>query len=121
MHPYVEFIRYHHYMYGLTGNEGKAERRANLVLKQVREVFTPGGPGYVWDHRFLPDADAPLLACPLLVYLQFTFQTFQDLALEGMEGSSHDCFYATCSDQHDRTGNEDGYQRFAPDICGGTF
>ncbi len=121
MHPYVEFIRYHLYMYQLTGDpvyESEAERRAQLVTKQVREIFTPNGPGYIWDQRFLPEFDAPPLACQPQVYLSLTFQTFQDLALEGMEVFDTD-FMQHVATTMSQVVMEDSYRRLAPDICGG--
>ena len=122
-HPYVQFIRYHHYMYQLTGDkayEDEAERRAKLVLKQVREVFTPGGPGYVWDQRFLPESDAGALACQPLIYLQYTFQAFQDLAVEGMTVFDTEFMQRVATTMTELV-MLDGYKRMAPDICGGSF
>ena len=121
MHPYVQYIRYHHYMYQLTGDpdyEAEAERRADLVTEQVREIFTPSGPGYVWDQRFLPDFDAPALACQPMVYLQYTFQAFQDLALEGIEVFDT-AFMQRVATTMSEVVMEDSYRRLEPDICGG--
>ncbi len=125
-HPYVQFIRYHHYMYELTGDpayEREAERRAREVTVQVREVFTPGGPAYVWDHRFLPEGDdneGPL-GCQPFVYLQFTFQAFQDLALEGGVGVFDNAFMQRVGTAMAELVMDDGYNSFAKDICGGVF
>lgn len=122
-HPYIQFIRYHHYMYELTDDpayEAEALRRAELVPLQVREVFTPSGPAYVWDQRFLPDSDAGQLACQPLVYLQFTFQAFQDLAVEGVEVFDTSFMQRVATTMTDLI-MQDSYRLLAPDVCGGVF
>lgn len=123
MHPYVQFIRYHHYMYQLTGEygyQGEAEQRAEAVTSQFREVFTPGGPAYVWAQILFPERDglAGPLGCQPFNYLRNTFQALQDLALEGLE------VFDTSFMQHVATAMsslvmDDGYHTFAKDICGG--
>jgi len=123
MHPYVQFIRYNYYMYKLTGdaaNYSEAERMANLVPQQVREVYTTGGPAYVWNQRFLPDTDADPLSCQPFVYLQYTFQAFQDLALEGFSVFD-DTFMQHVATAMTALVMEDSYRSFAEDICGGVF
>jgi hypothetical protein len=46
-HPYAQWIRFHHYMYTLTGEVGyarEAARMAEQVAVFMREVYTLGGP-----------------------------------------------------------------------------
>ncbi len=124
MHPYVQFIRYNLYMYKLTGDTAyysEANRMADLVLRQVREIYTTGGPAYVWNQRFLPEAeDSKTLSCQPFVYLQYTFQAFQDLAMEGFNVFD-DAFMQRVATSMTALVIEDGYRSFAEDICGGTF
>lgn len=124
MHPYVQFIRYHLYMYELTGEAAyysEAERMAREVPQQVRRVYTSGGPAYVWDQRFLPEAERDeALSCQPFVYLRLTFQAFQDLALEGFS------IFDTTFMQYVATAMtslvmKDSYRSFASDICGGMY
>lgn len=124
MHPYVQFIRYNYYMYELTGDSSyysEAQRMADQVTRQVREVFTPGGPAYVWNQRFLPEAeDADALSCQPFTYLEYTFQAFQDMALEGFSVYD-DAFMQRVATAMTSLVMEGGYRSFAEDICGGIF
>ena len=123
MHPYVQFIRYHYYMSKLTGDEDylrEAERMAALVPQQVREVYTPGGPAYVWNQRFLPEGDGDTLMCQPFVYLQLTFQAFEDLAFEGFSVFD-DAFMQRVATSMTSLVTRNSYKDFATDICGGTF
>ena len=124
MHPYVEFIRYHLYMYDLTGDAAyysEAERMARDVTQQVRKVYTAGGPAYVWDQRFLPEAErSDAAGCQPFSYLRLTFQTFQDLALEGFS-IFDDTFMQYVSTAMTSLVMKDSYRSFAKDICGGMF
>ena len=123
-HPYIEFIRYHLYMYELTGDAryySEAERMADEVTRQVRRVYTAGGPAYVWDQRFLPEAEREdALACQPFVYLRLTFQAFQDLALEGLS-IFDDTFMQYVATSMTSLVMKDSYRSFARDICGGTY
>ncbi|ADI14274.1 hypothetical protein [Truepera radiovictrix] len=123
MHPYVQWIRFHYYMYGLTGDASyyaEAERMARQVPLQVREVATPGGPAYVWNQRFLPEARGDVLSCQPFVYLQLTFQAFQDLAMEGFSVFD-DAFMQRVATSMTELVVRDGYRSFAGDICGGQY
>lgn len=123
MHPYVQFIRYHFYMHKLTGDaayQREAERMAQLVTQQVRRVYTPGGPAYVWNHRFLPDSDGDALSCQPFVYLQITFQAFEDMAMEGFS-IFDDAFMQRVATVMTTLVMKDGYRSFASDVCGGVF
>ncbi len=124
MHPYVQFIRYHLYMYDLTDDAtyySEAERMAREVTRQVRQVYTSGGPAYVWDQRFLPEADRDdALSCQPFIYLRLTFQAFQDLALEGFS-IFDDTFMQYVSTSMTSLVMQDSYRSFAQDICGGRY
>jgi hypothetical protein len=123
MHPYVQWIRFHYYMYGLTGDASyytEAERMARQVPLQVREVATPSGPAYVWNQRFLPEAEGDALSCQPFVYLRYTMQAFQDLALEGFSVFD-DAFMQRVATAMTELVVRDGYRTFAGDICGGRY
>ena len=124
MHPYVEFIRYHLYMYEMTNDAAyysEAERMAREVTRQVRRVYTAGGPAYVWDQRFLPEAErSDALGCQPFIYLRLTFQAFQDLALEGFSVFD-DTFMQYVSTAMTSLVMKDSYRSFAGDICGNVF
>ncbi len=124
MHPYVQFIRYNLYMYKLTDDTtyySEANRMADLVLRQVRDVYTADGPAYVWNQRFLPEAEtSETLSCQPFVYLQYTFQAFQDLAMEGFSVFDN-AFMQRVATSMTALVIEDSYRSFAEDICGGTF
>lgn len=123
MHPYVQFIRYHYYMHKLTGDAAylrEAERMAELVTEQVREVYTSGGPAYVWNQRFLPEGDGERLSCQPFVYLRLTFQAFEDMAFEGFSVFD-DAFMQRVATAMTALVVRDGYREFSTDICGGTF
>lgn len=83
MHPYSEWIRYHFYMYKLTGRSAyytEAKRMASVVKENMRPVSTTAGEGYVWDHRVQLSGSASG-ACQPTVYIRLSVQAFQDLAM----------------------------------------
>jgi len=123
-HPYVQWIRYHYYMAKLTGEGGyyrEAERMAELVAEHMREVYTPNGPAFVWDHRFLPDTDNGPLGCQPFIYVQYTIQGFQDLYLEGFSVFADDRFLQKAATAISEFIIDNGSHSFAQDICSGTY
>ena len=83
MHPYVQFIRYHLYMSKLTGDSNyytEAKRMSEVVKRNMRPSITPGGPGYIWDHRVQLSGEASL-GCQPMVYVRLTTQALADLAI----------------------------------------
>ncbi len=83
MHPYVHFIRYHFYMSKLTGDSSyytEAKRMSEVVKRNMRPSETPGGPGYIWDHRIQLGGVASL-GCQPMVYVRLTTQALADLAV----------------------------------------
>ncbi len=74
MHPSTSFIRYHLYMYKLTGKSeyyDEAKRLAGLVKDTMR--LSDGG--YVWSHF-----RGTMYGCQPMVYVRFTTQALADLA-----------------------------------------
>ncbi len=83
MHPYAQWIRYHFYMYKLTGKSAyytEAKRMASVVERNMRPVSTTAGEGYVWDHRVQLSGSASG-ACQPTNYARLSVQAFQDLAM----------------------------------------
>lgn len=74
MHPSTSFIRYHLYMYKLTGKSeyyDEAKRLAGLVKDTMR--LSDGG--YVWSHF-----RGTMSGCQPMVYVRYTTQALADLA-----------------------------------------
>jgi hypothetical protein len=61
------------------------------------------------------------LGCQPFIYLQYTFQAFQDLALEGVPPFSNEAFMKRVATAMTELVMDDGYETFAKDICGGVF
>ena len=83
MHPYANFIRYHLYMSKLTGDSRyytEAKRMSEVVKRNMRPSETPGGAGYIWDHRVQLSGEASL-GCQPMVYVRLTTQALADLAV----------------------------------------
>ncbi len=81
MHPYVHSIRYHYYMYKLTGNNAyytEAKRMAGVVKNNMRS--TQNGTGYEWAQRVELNGSAGT-GCQPMVYVRETVNGLQDLAV----------------------------------------
>jgi hypothetical protein len=74
MHPTTNFIRYHLYMYKLTGQSSyysEAKRLTGLVKGTMRT----SGSGYVWDHKV-----GGTSGCQPTVYVKYTTQALVEIA-----------------------------------------
>ncbi len=83
MHPYSNFIRYHLYMYKLTGKSeyySEAKRMVGVVKDHMKTTSTPNGTGYTWDHRINDGTNQSYIGCQPTVYIRYTLQAFADLA-----------------------------------------
>ena len=74
MHPTTNFIRYHYYMYKLTGDSSYYSEAKRLAGK-VRSTMRSSGSGYVWDHKVGDRSD-----CQPMVYVKYTTQALADLS-----------------------------------------
>jgi hypothetical protein len=84
-HAYVQWIRYHYYMHGLTGREGyydEAVRMADVIGRHVTTVSTPLGTAAQWDHG-MPIIDGSSHGMQRTNYARYTVQGMADLACEG--------------------------------------
>src|SRR5690606_28142148 len=87
MHPYLQAIRYYHYMGLITSDNRyteRAEKLAEDLLRELHEVSTDGGPAYVWGMGLRTKGSAVRYIQPTL-YANYTVLTMQELALEGMQ------------------------------------
>jgi hypothetical protein len=86
-HAYIQEIRYHYYMYKLTGEQGyldESERRANIIGEFCfeEEINMANGTAVVWNHgmTYLGGSD---LGYQPTNYARYTMQACADLNLEG--------------------------------------
>ncbi|WMT58583.1 hypothetical protein [Truepera radiovictrix] len=121
MHPYVQWIRYHHYMGKLTGDSGytaEARRMARIVENNMRSVNTPSGTGYVWDHRVQLSGRASN-GCQPMVYVRLTTQGLADLATQGVFSNT---FMQRVANGMAHVGLKSTDGQLAGNICGsGTY
>jgi hypothetical protein len=86
-HVHIQWIRYHYYMYKLTGEQAyydEAVRMAGIMDQHITEVSTPYGPAAQWFHGMpiLGEAD---LGIQRMSYARYTVHAAADLALEGFD------------------------------------
>ncbi len=74
MHPTTNFIRYHYFMYKLTG-DGSYYSEAKRLAGTVKGTMRSSGSGYVWDHKV-----GSRSGCQPMVYVKYTTQALVDLA-----------------------------------------
>jgi len=113
-HSYTQFIRYHYYMYKLTGESGylkQAQKMASRIKGNMKSVSSPGGTAWVWDHGV-----SRKLGCQSHVYFHYTAQAIADLHGAGFYFSSSDMRKIANAVAHFFVKSE---TRFGPDICGG--
>lgn len=81
-HAYTQFIRYHYYMYKLTGDSAyysETKRMVGIVKRNMRDKDG----GYVWDHR-IETKGSPNRGCQSMVYVRYTTQALADLGSRGV-------------------------------------
>lgn len=96
LHPHVQFIRYHYYMYRLTDDEEylhyAEEKTRELFAVETPEsgirgfvaVETPLGSAYVWPHSQSVQSEHSTTAQPT-TYGTYTIAAAIDLAFEGFD------------------------------------
>ena len=90
MHETTEFIRYHHYMYLLTGHEEyktEVAHMVDLVVDNMVEVPTDSGPAYVSPRSVLSMGGLADYLLPS-TYVRYLYNSAVDLHLEGVVGFS---------------------------------
>ena len=119
-HPYVQWIRYHYYMYQLTGEQqyiNEVQRRIKIFKKHVIEA--QGGAAYVWDHRMTELGEHDSWGCQPFIYGRQTIGAIVDLNLEN-PGLFDDEFVARMAGTVTRLIMDNGSVDFAGDVCGGS-
>lgn len=92
LHETLEFVRYHHYMHLLTGEEAYAEEAAKLsrvAYENFREVETDAGVALVTPRSILSMGGAEKYLLPS-VYYRHVLATAVDLHFAGVEPWSED-------------------------------
>lgn len=120
MHETVTFIRYHHYMSLLTGEEAyarEAERLTGIVFGNMRTVSTPDGPALVWPRSVLSLGGSLEYLMPT-TYGRYVVSDTVDLYLEQVEGWSADVVEKIARMLTEFV-IDDGAASFARDIGGG--
>ena len=74
MHPTVNMIRYHYYMYKLTGDSDYYKEAKRLASK-VKGTMRSSDGGYVWSHRV-----GSRSGCQPITYVKYTTSALADLA-----------------------------------------
>jgi hypothetical protein len=121
LHETLEFVRYHHYMYLLTGEEpyaAEAERLSRVTFENFREADTESGPALVTPRSVLSMGGSLDYLLPS-IYFRHVVATVVDLHLEGVEPWSDDevmAMLARTLSEFILDGEGDG---FARDVGGG--
>lgn len=85
MHAMVDFVRYHHYMHLLTGEDayrGEFERLSGVVLDNMRVASAPTGPALVTPRSILAMGGSEGYLMPS-TYARYVFATAVDMYFEG--------------------------------------
>lgn len=86
LHETLEWVRYHHYMYLLTGEEpyeAEARRLSRVAFENFREADTPSGPALVTPRSVLSMGGTLDYLLPS-VYFRHVVATVVDLHFEGV-------------------------------------
>jgi hypothetical protein len=86
MHPYLQRLRYAHYMALLTGDDGhrlEAERLADVLRSEFRRVDSELGPAVVWSQG-IQGADSYVHYLQPTIYAGYTALTVYELSREGV-------------------------------------
>ena len=121
MHETTEFIRYHHYMYLLTGHDeyrSEAERMTKLVMGNFVEVQTDAGTAYVTPRSVLSMGGSVRYLLPS-TYVRYLYATAVDLHLEGVSPWSADDTMERLARSLSEFIMDDGDSDFARDMGGG--
>lgn len=87
MHPYLQTVRYFHYMGLLTGDDGytaEAQSLADALKDEFLAEPTDSGPAFVWGQG-IQGEDSYVHYFQPTIYAAYTVQTVLELASEGME------------------------------------
>lgn len=121
VHETMEFIRYHHYMYLLTGKEPyrrEAERLSDLIVDNFKEVETDSGPALVTPRSVLAEGGQQNYLIPT-TYVRYVYLTAIDLYFQDFAPWSSDEVMEKLARSMSEFVIDDGAEEFARDIGGG--
>ncbi|MBX3144441.1 MAG: hypothetical protein KF813_11830 [Trueperaceae bacterium] len=121
VHETVAFIRYHHYLYLLTGQEAyrrEALRLTDVVLDNFRSVDTPQGAALVTPRSILSAGGSEDYLIPT-TYARYVYSDAIDLYLEGVGAWADDRVVTGLTLALTQFVIDDGSGSFSRDIGGG--
>lgn len=120
MHPYLQTVRYYHYMGLLTGDPGYAAEAQKLALALESEFLqepTAGGPAFVWGQGIEGEESYVHYFQPT-IYASYTVQTILELAADGMQPFTSPSFLTQLARGITTFVIDDGSSDFAVDVGG---
>jgi len=121
MHETVDFIRYHHYLYRLTGREpyrAEAARLTKLALDNLVEVPSASGPALVSPRSVLSLGGSLEYLMPS-TYVRYLYASAVDLNLEGVDGWASEAVLVKLARSLSEFVIDNGASDFARDMGGG--
>ena len=121
MHETVDFIRYHHYLYLLTGRQeyrAEASRLSEIALGNLVEVPTDVGPALVSPRSVLALEGSLEYLMPS-TYVRYLYSSAIDLNLEGVDGWASDDVIVELARSMSEFVIDNGADDFARDMGGG--
>lgn len=121
MHETVDFIRYHHYMYLLTGRQpyqDEVDRLTRIVLDNMVEVASDAGPALVSPRSILSLGGTLEYLMPS-TYVRYLYASAVDLNLESVAGWTGDGVLQKLARSLSEFIIDNGAEDFARDMGGG--
>lgn len=92
-HAYTQWLRYHYYMYKLTGDKGyqnELVRMGKVIEKDYLDKITPVGKALLFEHQIVSDPRQPRglssgLGLQATTYVQYSASAAMELHLEGVD------------------------------------
>jgi hypothetical protein len=121
MHETVDFIRYHHYLYLLTGRpeyRAEASRLTSIAMGNLVEVPTEAGPALVSPRSVLSLDGSQVYLMPS-TYVRYLYASAIDLNLEGVDDWAQDDVLVELARSMSEFVIDNGADDFARDMGGG--
>ena len=121
MHETVDFIRYHHYLYLLTGEEpyrDEVERLTAIAFGNMVEVPTEAGPALVSPRSVLSLGGSLEYLMPS-TYARYLYASAIDLHLQGVDGWASNARMEALARSFSEFVMDNGPRDFARDMGGG--
>lgn len=126
-HTYMSGLKYHYYMYKLTGVQGyldEAERNSRVLWdNEIKKTSVASGSGYVWPRSVLSEGGSENYLHPT-TYARYVYTDAIELYFEGFDRWANEENLSMMANPVaewviDREGARDGWDWFASDIGGG--